>query len=178
MENLTNGNVNTLAGTDESSHVLSLDSINWFPTLVVSRGTTPDRNRTLTQRVVLSLVSAVYDPIGLVAPCNVKTRLLLIYIIWRLSVQQWDDNLPDHIVDNFIEWIDKLTMLIEITIHRKTFNGQEVKLELRIFGESCQDVFLSVAFLRGEGTKGSSRTCFCVRESPRFAKETLDNTQT
>ena len=34
-------------------------------TLVVSRETTPGLNRPVTQRVVLSLVSAVYFPIGL-----------------------------------------------------------------------------------------------------------------
>ena len=33
-------------------------------------------NRAVTQRVVLSLVSAVYDPIGPVAPYTVTARLL------------------------------------------------------------------------------------------------------
>ena len=52
---------------DESSHVLGLKWNHKSDTLVVSRGTTPETQRTVTQRVVLSLVSAVYDPIGLVA---------------------------------------------------------------------------------------------------------------
>ena len=56
-------------------------------TLVVSRGTSPDTNKTITQQLVLSLVSAVYDPIGLVAPFTVQARLLL-KDIRRLSVQQ------------------------------------------------------------------------------------------
>ena len=67
---------NPLLTTEESSHVLGLKWNHASDTLVVSRGTTPDTNRTVTQRIVLSLVSATYDPIGLVAPYTVKTRLL------------------------------------------------------------------------------------------------------
>ena len=56
--------------------------------LVVSRGSTPDLNPPVTQRVVLSLVSVVYDSIGFVAPYTVTARLLF-KDIWRLSGQQW-----------------------------------------------------------------------------------------
>ena len=72
-------------------------------TLVVSRGTSPATNQKLTQRVVLSVVSAVYDPIGLVAPFTVQARLLL-KDIRRLNGQQWDDDLPNEIVTKFNEW--------------------------------------------------------------------------
>ena len=88
-----------LPTTGESSHVLGL---NWNPysdTLVV---TSPDTNRTVTQRVVLSLVSAVYDPIGLVAPYTVKAQLLL-KDIWRLSGQKGDYHLPEGIVTKFLD---------------------------------------------------------------------------
>ena len=45
-------------------------------TLEESRGTSPNMNK-INQRVVLSLLSAVYDAIGLVAPFTVQARLLL-----------------------------------------------------------------------------------------------------
>ena len=82
-----------LATDAETSHILSLKWIHSHETLVVSRGTTPDLNRPVTQHVVFSLVSAVYDPIGFVAPYTVRARLVL-KDIWRLSGQQWDNNLP------------------------------------------------------------------------------------
>ena len=57
------------SATDEvTSHVLGLKWNYSRDTLVVSRGTTHDLNRPVTQLIVLSLVSAVYDPMGLVAP--------------------------------------------------------------------------------------------------------------
>ena len=122
-QKLMDGNVKALAAEDESSHVLGLKWNYQFDTLVFSNGTSPDRNRTLTQRVVLSLVSAVSDCIGPVAPYTVKARLLL-KDLWRLSGQQWDDNLPNHFAEKFLEWSDELTTLSEITIRKSFPEGQ------------------------------------------------------
>ena len=134
---------------DESSHVLGLKWNHACDTLVVSRGTSPATNKTLTQRVVLSVVSAVYDPIGLVAPFTVQARLLL-KDIWRLSGQQWDDDLPDEVVTKFNEWSKELPTLSEIQIPRSYFEARVETLELHMFGDSCEDVFSAVAFLRGK----------------------------
>ena len=86
---------------EKLSEVLGLEWNHSTDTLVVSRGISPKTDRTVTQSVVLSLVSAVYDPIGPLAPFTINGRLLL-KDIWRLSGQQWNDNLPDKIVSNFL----------------------------------------------------------------------------
>ena len=65
-------------------------------TLVVSRGINREFKDSVTQRSVLSFVSSMLDPIGLVAPYTVRARLLL-KDIWRLSRQQWDDPLPNEL---------------------------------------------------------------------------------
>ena len=69
-------------------------------TLVVSRGTSCAITKSLTQHLVLSLVSDVFDTIGLVAPFTVDARLLL-KDIWRVTGQQWDDELPQDKVQRF-----------------------------------------------------------------------------
>ena len=134
---------------EKFSHVLGMKWNHSTDTLVVSRGTSPNTDRKVTQRVVLSLVSAVYDPIGLVAPFTIKARLLL-KDIWRLSGQQWDDNLPDDIVTKFLEWSKELSSLNEITIPRSYFCQTVETIELHVFGDSSQDAFGAVAFLRGK----------------------------
>ena len=102
------------------SHVFGLKWNHSTDTLAVSRGTSPNTDRNVTQRVILSLVSAVFDPIGLVAPFIIKARLLL-KDIWMLSGQQWDDNLPDDIVTKLLQWRKELSTLKEITIPRSYF---------------------------------------------------------
>ena len=61
----------------ESLRVLGLKWDHNKDTLVVSRGTSNTVTKSLTQRLVLSLVSKVFDPIGLVAPFTVGAWLLL-----------------------------------------------------------------------------------------------------
>ena len=71
---------------EDSSQVLGLKWDHNNDTLVVSRGTSSTVTKSLTQRLVLSLVSKVFDPIGLVAPFTVGAPLLL-KDIWRVSGQ-------------------------------------------------------------------------------------------
>ena len=70
-----------------SSHLPGLKWDHTNDTLVVSKGTSCAITKSLTQRFVLSLVSKVFDPIGLAAPFTVGARLFL-KDIWRVTGQQ------------------------------------------------------------------------------------------
>ena len=132
---------------EDSSHVLVLKWDHTNDTLVVSRGTSCAITKSLTQRLVLSLVSKVFDPIGLVAPFTVGARLLL-KDIWRVTGQQWDDELPQDMVQRFLVWSADLPKLENIKIPRSYFSGPFDNIELHMFGDSSQDIFSAVAFLR------------------------------
>ena len=97
----------------------------------------------------------MYDPIGLVAPYTVKARLLL-KDIWRLNGQPRDDELPSDLVTKFLEWSKELPTLSDITLPRAYFVGEIEALELHLFGDSSQDVFSAVAFLRAKVTAKDS----------------------
>ena len=89
-----------------------------LPSCLVSSGITirtnlyavEETHRTVTQKIVLSIVSTVYDPIGLVAPYTVKARLFL-KDIWGLIDQKVDDFPPDDIVTSLqlgvANWVPK-----------------------------------------------------------------------
>ena len=73
------------------SHVLCLRWNHRVDTPVVSRVTSPDLNTAITQRVVLSVVSSVYDPFCAVAPYTMKALLLLKNIkrlVWPLASEK------------------------------------------------------------------------------------------
>ena len=120
-------------------------------TLVVCRGTSCAITKSLTQRLVLSLVSKVFDPIGLFAPFTVYARLLL-KDIWRVTGQQWDDELPQDMVQRFLVWSADLPKPENIKIPRSHFTGPFNNVELLMFGESSQDIFSAVAILRARVT--------------------------
>ena len=58
---------------------------------------------------------------------------------------RWDCN-------QVIKWSEELTMLGEIEMRRSYFEGCVESMELHMFGDSSQDVFSAVAFLRGKVT--------------------------
>ncbi|XP_063727478.1 uncharacterized protein LOC134855029 [Symsagittifera roscoffensis] len=134
---------------ETASHVLGLKWDHVTDTLVVSRGVNRELKDSVTQRSVLSFVSSVFDPIGLVAPYTVRARLLL-KDIWRLSGQQWDDPLPIELCRRFTEWHSGLPVLGQLKIPRCYFDFSVDEVELHMFGDSSLDVFCSVAFLRAQ----------------------------
>ena len=138
----------------ESLRVLGLKWEHNNDTLVLSRGTSRTVTKSLTQRLVLSIVSKVFDSIGLVAPFTVCNRLLL-KDIWRVSGQHWGEELPRDTFERFLEWSVELPKLAEIVIPRCYLTRNFEHLELHMFRDSSQEIFSAVAFLRARVTTSS-----------------------
>ena len=117
---------------------------------------------------MLSTVSAVFDPLGLVAPFTVVARVLL-KDIWKIKGQQWDDPLPEDLSQRFNDWCTGLPLLQELTIPRAFFPGPIDELELHMFGDSSQDVFCAVGFLRARCCQSSSTELSFVVGKARVA---------
>ena len=115
-------------------------------TLVVSRGVNRPLDKAITQRNVLSFVSPVFDPVGLVVPNTTRARLLL-RNTWKISAQSWDDELPEDIRSKFLVWHSGLPLLGQLTIPRCYFTEPVDQIELQMFGHSSQNVFCAVRFL-------------------------------
>ena len=134
-----------------SMHVLGLKKDYNNDNLVVSRGTRCTTTKSLTQSLILILVSKIFDPIVLVASFTVGTRVFL-KDIWLVTLQQWDDDLPQGMLKRFLVWVAGLLSLENIKIPKKNFSGTFDIIELHIFGENFKDVFSAVAFLRVQVT--------------------------
>ena len=132
---------------EQSSHVLDLKWDHVKDTLVVSRGVDRPLEKAITQGTVLSFVSTVFDPVGLVASYTVSARLLL-KDIWKISGQSWEDELPEDIRDKILEWHSGLPLVGQLTIPRCYFTEPVDEIELHMFGDSSQDVLCAVGFLR------------------------------
>ena len=67
----------------------------------------PDRKVELTRRGVLSDVSSLYDPLGLVAPVLLPAKRLL-QELCRDGLR-WDDALPDALAKRWLDWRERLS---------------------------------------------------------------------
>ena len=142
-------------GAEQSPHILGLKWDHVKDTLVVSRGVDRPLDKALTQRTVLIFVSSLFDPVGLVAPYTVEARLLL-KDIWNISGQSWADELPEDIRDKFLEWHSGLPLLGQLTTPRCYFTEPVNQIELHVFGDSSNDVFCGVVFLRARLSSSQS----------------------
>ena len=102
----------------------------------------------------MSLVSKDYEAISFVAPYSVGAPLI-IKDLWHVNGQSWDDELPKDTVDSFFALCFELPQLAKITILRSFLSGPFQHLELHMFGDSSQDLFSAVGFLRARVTCAS-----------------------
>ena len=73
---------------------------------------------------------------------------MLLKDICSVSRQHWNDELPKDAVEKFLEWSVKLLRLFEVTIPRSKVSGNFEHLKLHVIGDSSQQVFSAVAFIR------------------------------
>ena len=104
----------------------------------MNRVTSNTLTKYLTQRLVLRLVSKVFDPICVVAPFTVGARLLL-KDIWGVRGQPWDEELLGNTVEKFLECSAELSKLAELTILIRLFSENFEKLKLCIIGDSKKE---------------------------------------
>ena len=70
----------------------------------------------VTKRVILAMAHTIFDPLGIVCPIMITSRLLL-QETWGKQIF-WDEEVDDNIRNRFERWVDNLQLLEEIRIPR------------------------------------------------------------
>ena len=122
----------------EGSSVLVLQWTVTDDSLQVCRGTNKKMETPITQRKILSLVSSVFDPIGLFAPFSVHMRRLL-KGIWTKIGKHWDNEVEPSEEEEFLRWKEQLPIVAETSIDRRYFNRERDKAELHVFADASED---------------------------------------
>ena len=94
----------------EGSSVLGLQWTVSDDSLQVCRRTNKEVEAPITQRKILSLVSSVFDPIGLFAPFSVRMRRLR-KGIWTKDGQHWDNEVEPGDEAVFLKWKEQLPIV-------------------------------------------------------------------
>ena len=124
--------------------------------------------RPFTRRGVLSVINAVYDPLGLAAPVVLKGKLLLRELMAKekkgndASVS-WDDPLPERLRHQWQSWRDALTNLENVSVprcyHPKDF-GHVVRSEIHSFSDASKDGVGVATYLRQVDESGQVSLAF------------------
>ena len=103
----------------------------------------------LTRRSILSMISSVYDPLGLASPVLLAGRQILQQIC--KDKLDWDDPLPDSLKDQWKQWASDLIKLRHVSVSRclKPLDfGQAVEFELHSFSDASLKGYGACCYLR------------------------------
>ena len=143
--------VKTFEAEPQSSSILGQ---NWnvdTDSLIVCRGTDQEVPAKITQRIVLSFVSAVFDPLGICSPFTIRLRFLL-KSIWAAMGQAWDKELSAEHSKLFSDWCSELRKIRTMSINRLYFENGCTKLRFHIFTDASEEAMCIVACLQDETT--------------------------
>ena len=103
--------------------------------LEICRGTGKGVPAKVTQRIVLSQVSSVFDPSGLCSPFTVMMRLLL-KGMWKKHGQSWDADLSSEDERTFQDWASELSHMTEIALKRNYLSKNAAVVDLHVFADA------------------------------------------
>ena len=115
--------------------------------LEVCRGMQKEIPLKITQRAVLSHVSAVFDPLGIVSPFTIRMRLLL-KSIWKENGQSWDKELNEENRHEFKKLASEMIHVNKMALKRTYFESGVNKVDLHIFSDASLEAMCIVAYLR------------------------------
>ncbi|XP_055308472.1 uncharacterized protein LOC129572529, partial [Sitodiplosis mosellana] len=102
-----------------------------------------------TKRKVLSSIAKLFDPLGWLAPCIIKAKILM-QDIWRLSNEiSWDSELPTQLASQWSSIFNEITAPVPIKIPRwLRLSDSQRGIEIHAFGDAANLAYSCCVYLR------------------------------
>ena len=101
----------------------------------------------LTKRGLLSQAAAVFDPLGILAPFTVRAKTMM-QRLWPKQLG-WDEPLPEPERSMWLQWMDEVERVGEVTIPRCLAPQERVEgAQLHVFCDASEEAFGAAVYLR------------------------------
>ncbi|KAM3968861.1 uncharacterized protein ACR2FA_001524 [Aphomia sociella] len=100
----------------------------------------------VSKRTILSHVSQIFDPLGLLSPTIMIAKVLL-QRLWLLQLD-WDDAVPKDVVLAWNSFTNGLSALNNIRIPRHVIATNAIRLEIHIFTDASQTAYGACIYVR------------------------------
>ena len=124
------------------------------------------KDKPLSRRGILSTISSVYDPLGIVSPV-ILTGKQILQDLCRQKVD-WDDLLPDEIITRRERWRTELPLLEKVKLNccvKPPGFGSPVQAEVHSFSDASQSGIGQVSCNRTVNSKGEVHVSFLIAKS-------------
>ncbi|GFT77477.1 integrase catalytic domain-containing protein, partial [Nephila pilipes] len=125
-----------------------------------------ERKPPCTKRAVLKSAAHIFDPIGFISPFEVRIKCLL-QKLWTKGLG-WDEEFPDELQQNWLQWCKEITLFSEFKIPRCYFPNMELNfdnVQLHVFGDANLACYGAVAYFRFENNLREIYTSFIISKS-------------
>ena len=115
---------------------------------------------------MLSMISKIYDPLGLAAPFFLKGKRILQELC--KSNFNWDDVVSDHYIVAWVKWKKELQLLENLKMERcfkPSKFGKVIDCSLHHFSDASQDGYGQVTYLRIVDEKGYIKCSLVMAKS-------------
>ena len=99
----------------------------------------------ITKRGILTVVSSIFDPLGITAPSIIEPKLI-IQELWKRNIE-WDETVPTDLETRWLKWLETLPQIQNISLPR-WYGFVNNKIELHIFADASKVAYGVVAYVR------------------------------
>ncbi|XP_058816228.1 uncharacterized protein LOC131679509 [Topomyia yanbarensis] len=107
-----------------------------------------------TKRSILSTISRLFDPLGLVSPVVIRGKMI-IQQLWSLPCG-WDDKIPETVEKNWMKYVQQLQELFQFRIDRYALLP-DASIQLHIFSDASEKAYGCCIYARSINATGNIR---------------------
>lgn len=100
----------------------------------------------ITKRIILSVISRIFDPLGLIGPTVIQSKSLL-QDVWALKIG-WDDAIPTELQVKWSYFRDQLQCISNISIPRHAFGKNHNKMEIHGFCDASEMAYGACIYIK------------------------------
>jgi hypothetical protein len=127
-----------------------------------------------TKRLILKASASIYDLLGLITPFTIQSKVLLQRLWAQKDKYDWDTQLPEEIVNAWLDWLKGVFELDKIEIPRfLKVRLDSSNIQVHTFVDASHDVYSCVCYIRvtqREGDIDVQLICSKARVTPLKAE--------
>lgn len=116
----------------------------------------------ITKRSILSCISQIFDPLGLLGPIIIRGKLMM-QMLWQLQID-WDESVPMNIHTSWLEYKQDLQEAKRVKVPRHVINDRVYNtLELHGFSDASENAYGACIYIRSSTQERVTSKLLCSK---------------